>query len=123
MKFEKYVGQKYEVPMHKTINKKLKTDIPPEKRSFKNLPKYADGKNKVRFQDWLEIKGEGKGSYGKSANGKWYGYSHRAVYGFKSGDKVEGDSLGKARTSDPDFTIKDDDHAKQVAIQFSKNVS
>ena len=38
----------------KTI-KYLFTDIAPEERTFKNLPRYANKDPKVRFQDWLEI--------------------------------------------------------------------
>ena len=36
----------------------LVTDIEPSNRNFKNLPRYANDKPKVRFQDWLLIKGE-----------------------------------------------------------------
>jgi len=148
-KFKEYVAQ-FEVPRLK--GKPLRTGIKPEDRSFKNIPKYSDGKNRVKFQDWLEIKGEGgrnpgdckKGqhptphSYGKAANGKYYGWSHRAVYGFKAGDKVEGDSGGKNvdypklpdgsndwenGKYEDDFTIKDDDQAREVAIRFADSVS
>ncbi len=78
-------------------------------------------------------------SIGKSeADGKWYGWSHRAVYGFKPGDKIKGKHLGKKVVYkklpngdydwdngeyEPDFVIKDDNHAKQVAITFADNVS
>lgn len=118
----------------------MSTDIAPADRSFKNQPKYADGKSKVRFQDWLEIETEpdSNGGYGKAANGSWYGFSHRAVYGFKTGDKVTGDSGGKKveypklpdgsqdfdnGKYEPDFVIKNDAHAREVAIQFHKSVS
>ena len=123
----------------------FKTDIPLEKRSFKNLPKYANGRSKVRFQDWLHIKPEKRSSshsepsIGKSeADGKWYGWSHRAVYGFKKGDRVEGDSLGKKvdypklpngdtdwdnPKYEKDFTISSDSQARQVACQFASAVS
>ena len=126
-------------------NDYLTTDIPPEKRSFKNLPKYSTGKSKVRFQDWLMIKGEKRQSghsaqsFGKSeADGKWYGWSHRAVYGFKKGDRIEGDNGGKKvefpklpngdmdwdnGKYEDDFTIKSDEHAKEVAIRFADSVS
>ena len=124
---------------------KYKTDTPPNKRTYNNLPKYSNGKSKVRFQDWLLIKSQKKDpkhsaySFGKSdADGKWYGWSHRAIGSFGAGDKVKGDNEGKKQTTsknddgtdnwdditwEPDFTIKDDDHARQVAIQFSDNVS
>ncbi len=66
------------------------------------------------------------------------GWSHRAVYAFKAGDKVTGDSAGKkveypklsnGETDwdngkyEADFTIKDDAHAKEVAITFADNVA
>jgi hypothetical protein len=138
-KFSKYVDtpKKGEYVLKTTGGGDFRTNIPPEKRSFKNLPKYSDGKSRVKFQEWLHIKGEGgrnpsdckKGqpptpnSYGKSSNGKWYGWSHRAVYGFKAGDEIKGDNLGKKQTTDPDFTIKNDDHAREVAMTFADNVS
>ena len=128
---------------------KMRTKIKPSERSFKNIPKYSDGKNRVDFRKWLLIKGEGSKKlengmrtphyYGKSeADGKWYGFSHRAVYGFKIGDKITGKSMAKkviySKDNDgidnldngkyePDFTIKDDAHAKKVAIRFAENVS
>jgi hypothetical protein len=184
-KFKDFVETTYTVPMikrekYRKINPKtnreknfkrmrqLVTKVAPEDRSFKNMPKYSTGKNKVSFQDWLLIKGEkthpdhSVASIGKSeADGKWYGWSHRAVYGFKAGDKVTGDSIGKkveypkytqsdidaAKSAasksgeatviiptvgeldfdngkyEPDFTIKDDAHAREVAIRFAENVS
>jgi hypothetical protein len=133
------------------------TKIKPEDRHFKNMPKYANGNGKSTFQEWLGIKG-GSSGYGKAANGKWYGWSHRAVFGFKAGDKITGDNLGKkvtyanytqadvdaaeaieasgevtviptvgetnfdAATYEDDFTIKDEDHAQEVAKRFHDNV-
>jgi len=163
MRFKEFVNeQEYEVPKIKRekvkklnpktnrmkTSKKLKyekTTIPPEKRNFKNLPRYADGKPKVRFQDWLLIKPEKAdsnnqvNSIGKSeADGKWYGWSHRAVYGFGVGDEVKGKSGGKKVVYpklpngdfdwdngkyEPDFVIKNDKHAREVAINFAKSVS
>ena len=118
----------------------MSTDIAPKDRTFDNQPKYADGKPQVRFQDWLEIETEpnSNGGYGKAANGSWIGWSHRAIYGFKPGDQVTGDGLGKKVVYpklpdgsqdfdngkyEPDFVIKNDAHAREVAIQFHKNVS
>ena len=79
----------------------VKTDVPIEKRTFGNIPKYADGKNKVDWKDWLGIKGEkidsshSVNSIGKSeADGAWWGWSHRACYGFKVGDTVKAGSIG-----------------------------
>ncbi len=100
------------------------TDIAPEKRTFRNLPKYASGAPQVGFRQWLLINQEKDGAYGKSeADGKWYGWSHRAVFGFGEGDRVEGGSMGKKNSSEKDFTVKNDAHAKEVAKQFARNVS
>jgi hypothetical protein len=139
-KIDKFVDSKETVYTYKTVGDGVyRTKEPLTKRSFKNLPKYSNGKSKVRFQDWLHIKTEKDGSYGKSeADGKWYGWSHRAVYGFGVGDEVKGDSLGKKveypklpdgefdfdnGKYEPDFVIKNDKQAREVAITFAKNVS
>lgn len=102
----------------------LKTDIPIEKRTFKNLPKYSNGKSKVHFKEWMGIKMDNKAgcSVGKSeADGKWYGWSHRAVYGFGIGDKVTSDVSGN--NSGKEYMIKTEDQARQTAINFAKDVS
>lgn len=98
---------------------KIKTDIPPEKRSLKNRPKYATGKSKIRFQDWLDIKTIDN-CYGKGSDGKWYGWSHRAVYGFGIGDTVKkGDVAYKGR----EYTIKTEEQARETAKAFADGVS
>lgn len=104
----------------------VKTDIPPEKRTLKNLPRYADKKAKVHFKDWMGIKGQkldskaSAESYGKSdATGEWYGWSHRAIAGFKVGDVVKADTCGNTKG---EYTIKTDDQAKETAINFAKDV-
>lgn len=104
------------------------TNVVPEDRTFKNLPRYANDKPKVKFQEWLMIKGEGMyndstiNSFGKSeADGKWYGWSHRAVYGFKTGDVIKGDTIGN--DTGKEFTIKSDSQARDMAISFAKGVS
>jgi len=161
MKFKEYV-ELYDVPMlrpskERHINPKtnrektfrhqrvLKTKIAPEDRTFKNLPRYANDKPKVHFTDWLLIDAQKRNpkhtapSFGKSAaDGKWWGWSHRAVYGFGIGDRVEGDNGGKKveypklpdgsidwdnGKYEPDFTIKTDAQAKQCAIRFADSVS
>ena len=144
-KFKDFAETTYTVPMVKRKLPPLVTDIKPEDRTFKNMPKYSTGKNKVSFQNWLLIKSEkthpdhSVASIGKSAaDGKWYGWSHRAVYGFKKGDEVKDDSAGKKvdypklangetdfdnGNYEPDFTIKSDDQAREVAITFAKSVS
>lgn len=104
-------------------NDYLKTDIPMSSRTFNNLPRYADKKPKVRFQDWLGIKMDHKAgcSVGKSeGTGTWYGWSHRAVSSFKVGDKVSADCCGNTKG---EYTIKTDDEARQTAINFAKDIS
>ena len=81
-----YTGRKKNLK----VPRYLMTDVPPEKRTLKNVPKDSKNKPKVRFQDWLLIKTEpGHAGLGQSvANGKWYGWSHRAVHGFNSKQKA-----------------------------------
>lgn len=127
-KFKDFVESTYTVPMVKRKLPPLVTSIEPEKRTFKNLPRYADGKPKVRFQDWLLIKPQKRSpehsvaSFGKSdADGKWYGWSHRAVYGFKKGDVIKpGDS---GNDTEKEFTLTSDDNAREYAIKFAESVS
>lgn len=117
--FELCFEATFEIPMKKVKGKKVKTTIPPSKRTLDNLPCYADGKSKVRFQDWLEMDPVTH-STGKGCDGKWYGWSHRALYGFKSGDKVK---AGDVCYSGKDFIIKDEADAKRQAERFAKSVS
>lgn len=148
MKFRKFT-ELHKVPMiHRHKEKRLnpktnrmktskltmfhKTNIAPKDRTFKNLPRYSNDKPKVRFQDWLLIKGEKRiatsntPTYGKSgADGKWYGWSHRAVYGFGKGDKITTKSYighGSFKKEAP-FTLKSDAEAKELAIAFAAEVS
>lgn len=106
----------------------VKTDVPMEKRTYGNIPKYANGNPKVHFKDWLGIKGQkihsdhSAESFGKAdADGKWYGWSHRAIYGFGIGDVVKAKDIGNE--TGKDYTIKTDDQAKQAAIAFAKDVA
>lgn len=166
MKFKRYLENIYRIEMieegfsvpmknrekYKKLNPKtnriktfrktryIETNIPPEKRSFDNIPKYTDGSLKVRFQDWLEIdtsKSPGK-NWGWSKNGKCYGWSHRAIYCFKVGDEIKGGNLCKKVTypklsdgsldfdngkHEPDFIIKTNKQAEEVAKTFAENVS
>ena len=137
-------GEQFDVPMikkekFKKVNPKtnrlktsrktkyLTTDVEPKNRTFKNLPRYADGSVKVKFQDWLMIKPEGGDKtrphyYGKSdADGKWYGWSHRAVYGFKEGDVIKPDTIGNE--GGKQFTLSSEKEAREFAIRFAKEVS
>jgi len=78
----------------------LVTKIPPEERTLKNRPKYADGKPKVTFQQWLQIDGKKRQSshsntsFGWAANGKCYGWSHRAISSFYIGKLIKPDHIG-----------------------------
>ena len=77
-------------------------------------------------------------SIGKSAkDGKWYGWSHRAIYGFAIGDKVEeGDCCAVSGWTEeylkehPEacalpvgFTAKTEEDCKKMAIAFASSVS
>jgi hypothetical protein len=53
---------------------------------------------------------------------KWYGWSHRAVYGYKIGDVVKKGHCGAEYLGDG-FTAKTIDDCKKMAIAFSKSVS
>jgi len=107
----------------------LKTDIPPEDRDFDNLPRYANKKPICRFQDWLCLESDpdydkNGASGGKSPNGKHYGYSHRAVYGFGPGMEIKNDDyIGRDTKRKTPYKIKDDNDAKWHAIRFSREVS
>jgi hypothetical protein len=90
---------------------------------LKNLPRYADKKPKVHFKDWMGIKMDHKAgcSVGKAeSDGKWYGFSHRAIASFGVGDVVKADTCGNTKG---EYTIKTDDQARQTAINFAKDVS
>jgi len=76
-------------------------------------------------------------SIGKSKDGKWYGWSHRAIYGFKIGDIVKkGDCCASSGWTDeylkdhPDenvlpvgFIAKTEEDCKRMAIAFASSVS
>lgn len=101
----------------------IKTEIHPKDRTLKNLPRYADGKPRVHFKDWMCMKmcGDTKCSVAKSeSDGKFYGWSHRAIASFGIGDKITKDTCG---SGGKEYTIKNDEQAKQAAINFAKEVS
>ena len=105
----------------------LFTDIKPEDRTFDNLPRFANKKAKVRFQDWLLINAQKRNpnhsttSWGWSPNGKCYGWSHRAVYGFGIGDTVGTDTCGNE--SKKEYVIKTKEQAEETAKNFADDVS
>lgn len=105
-----------------------KTDIKPEDRTFKNIPRYANKKPICRFQDWLCIETDSEyskkgASGGKAANGEWIGFSHRAVFGFKPGHEVKKGHIAIKKGRQLPYTIKSDADAKWHAIEFSRQVS
>lgn len=130
----------------------FKTTVSPEKRSFENLPRYADKSPKCTFQQWLGIQGDQYKEGAKGYDGRYYGWSHRAVASFGVGDEVKGDMIGNKyqysdeankeyrRISDEDgydeadkyykslqdyepYTIKTDDEAREHAMRFARDVS
>ena len=103
----------------------MKTKVAPADRTFRNLPRYADGRPKVRFQDWLEIetRTEGGATFGRAADGKWYGWSHRAVYGFGVGTEIPEDCCYKKRGRKAPYKIETEEEAKEHAMGFSRAVS
>jgi len=123
MKYKKFIHI-----ISQTIIEDSKKEIPKEKRTTKNIPRYATGKPKMPYHEWLGVKGNGSKGY----DGKYYGWSHRAIYGFGVGDNVTGDSMAhkdyKWEDSDKgikhkSYIIKTDDDAKKHAIRFMKAVS
>lgn len=111
---------------------KIKTDIAPKDRTLKNLPRYSDGKSKVTFQQWLNLKkpqeykdvnGFSYGAWGVNVDsGKAYGWSHRAVGEFFVGKKLTADTIGNIRGKES-WTIETMEQAVESAISFAKDVS
>lgn len=104
MKFQQFV-EKYE-------------DIPTEKRTWSNIPRYATGKFKVPFTEWLGLKGQGSKGY----DGKYYGWSHRAVYGFSVGDTVKKGDIGYDGDGEP-YVLDTEEKAKAQALKFHNEIS
>jgi len=109
----------------KKITKYLKTDIAPEDRTLKNLPRDGKKKPKVKFQDWLQLKkpAEAKTNYsvGKAANGKWYGWSHRAIHGFAVGDIIKPDMIGNKYEYSKDVNKKYNQIEKTKGTEAAEN--
>lgn len=87
----------------------MKTTIPPEERTLKNLPRDSKKKAKVRFQDWLELKNGSRShhSVGQAPNGYWYGWSHRAIGTFHIGKEIKSaDIIGNKHTYGKDIQKK-----------------
>jgi len=126
----------------------LVTKIAPKNRTLKNKPKYADGRPKVTFQSWLELDAQKR-----SKNGKYYGYSHRAIHGFYVGELIKPGTIGNKFEYNKEvdkkynayekkhgydaaekwkketfgnfkpYTIKTEKEAEEHAMRFTKDVS
>lgn len=106
----------------------LKTDISPEKRTLKNLPRDAKKNAKIRFQDWLNLKKSpnlypklNNVSWGWGSDGRCYGWSHRVIHGFGIGDKIKKDTIGNWK-NEP-WEISSDKDAERMAKEFARGVS
>ncbi len=68
-----------------------------------------------------------KGCIGKSSkDGKWYGWSHRAICGFGMGDRIFDQNYGDDQTpfvKHGKRPIKNNDDAKEAAKRFASYVS
>jgi len=129
MRLQQYLNEKeeYQIP-HKSGKSKIKTFIAPEKRRLGNLPRDSKGKSKCRFQDWLCM----KGNPGKAANGKWYGYSHRAITSYGIGTVVKPNNMGhkdytwsdeEKKNNRKSYVIKTDKDARKHAERFRDKIS
>jgi hypothetical protein len=118
------ICEKYEVP-HISGKSKVTTNVPPEKRSLKNLPRNSKGKPKCRFTNWLGLKGNGSKGY----DGKYYGWSHRAITGIGVGDTIGPDHMAhkdvgkKEKDERKPYKIKTEKEAQEHAKRFMKMVS
>ena len=73
----------------------------------------------------MSVYGNEVPSLGYSASEKkWYGWSHRAIYGFKVGDKIKKGTCGYEEMKKRGLlNIKTEDQAKEVAKIFAEDVS
>ena len=108
----------------------IKTDIAPEDRTLKNIPRYATKRPKVHFKVWLNIKKPGQYkhlphfdySWGQGSNARYYGWSHRAVGEFYVGKEVPKDCCGNIHPNKK-WTIKTELEAVKQAIAFARDIS
>lgn len=61
-------------------------------------------------------------SVGKDKHGKWWGWSHRAIYGFKKGSKLRAGDVGE-ETLPRGFVAKDEADARAMAVAFASEVA
>lgn len=94
------------------------------------IESLTESKKKSNLEDFFEKHGiKLNGDIYKTSIGfsekeqKWYGFSHRAICGFKVGDKCKGDlGLGDDYTFKEGDILKTLDDCKQRAIDFAKSV-
>jgi hypothetical protein len=67
------------------------------------------------------LKGNAVCSVGKGRDGKWYGWSHRAIYGFEPGHVVKEGDIGFDKLGN--FHVKTEEDARKVAEAFARDVS
>ena len=86
--------------------------------------KSSDEKFFEKFFEKHGIKPNDKSIGFSEKEQKWYGYSHRAIHGFKIGDKCkDGDlGVGDGYTFKSGNTLKTLDDCKQRAKDFAKAV-
>ena len=85
--------------------------MPLEDRTIKNKPKGTS------IEEWMKCTNGGK----SECDGKYYGWSHRAVYGFGEGEEMKKDNLGNYKNKD--FTIETEEEARKCAEHFRDEVS
>jgi len=102
---------------------KVKQAFTPEGK-YIGTPKMANLLvNKKGITPELASKTDNVCSIGKSTDGKWYGWSHRAICGFKPGSVVrKGDCVAEERAFRPGFKAKTPADAKRMAKAFADSV-
>lgn len=74
----------------------------------------------------LVTEGNNTCSIGKSdKDGKWYGWSHRAMFGFKKGSVIKSGDIGfqEDRNFGASYILKSEEDAKNMAMLFAEDVS
>jgi len=123
--YKQYIAEETFELSHISGKSKVKTNIPPEKRSLNNLPRDSKGKAKCKFTAWLGLKGNGS----KGSDGKYYGWSHRAITGIGVGDTIGPDHIAHKNADKENkkdrkpYKIKSDKDAQEHAKRFMKMVS
>jgi len=102
------------------------TGIPLDEKDWRDDPK--DFRTRLKISPEKSAPDHSVCSIGKSAkDGKWYGWSHRAVHGFGVGDrffpKADMDTEWNKDTEATWPKIKSDAEAKQAAVNFADWVS